>query len=148
MTAREPPQGGRRPALGTLGWTPPGFAAAGAPGPMSQPRRLGGAARGLSLQIASDGSVEHFYGCVLQSSRLHWRLLGSAEEPPDPLISLRKPTFGNPKSNFSGRFAAFLNAKMRCAQLKGAEKRPVFFPKKRTSMHPGRRYSPLRFPFS
>ena len=63
-------------------------------------------------------------------------------------IFLRELVFGDPQIQFSGRFAAFLKAKMRCAQLKGAEKRPVFFTKKRTSMHPGRRYSPLRFPFS
>ena len=98
------------------------------------------------MQIASDGSVEHFYGCVLQSSRLHLLLLGSAEEPPNPLISLRKPTFGTPKSNFSGRFAAFLKAKMRCAQLKGAEKRPVFFPKKTNVNAPWPALFPTAFP--
>ena len=48
------------------------------------------------MQIAPDGSVEHFYGCVLQSSRMHLLLLGSAEEVepwagPHRALPLRAP---------------------------------------------------------
>ena len=77
MGKRENPQNGKQGGSGTP---------AGEPTGLRQRGRPGGVAAVLRRQIASDGAVEHFYGRVSRSSRLHSLFFGAAGEvAPAPL---------------------------------------------------------------